>query len=178
MNTNIKEIVDNGNELDKTNNDKKIKNDECQELKNIQFKTMLLNGNNNEITPSTYSNLDVSVINNYLDNKIKKRNDKPWSKLDKTDKIHKLHDYVDNISKEHKLSITEIKDLKKYLICSLEIKKLQKVKDVIYDKTNGKIKNIPRLQFNNINRNFTIKRCDKRISTLKSLGNGRKRIKK
>ena len=178
MNTSIKEMVDNGNELDKHINNENFKNDECQELKNIKFKTMLLNGSNNEITPSTYSNMDVSVINNYLDNKIKKRNDKPWSKLDKTDKIHKLHDYVDyNISKEYKLSINEIKDLKKYLVYSLEIKKLQKVKDVIYDKTNGKIKNIPRLQFNNINRNFTIKRCEKRVSTLKSLGNGNSKIK-
>ena len=82
-----------------------------------------------------------------------------------------------NISKEYKLSINEMKDLKKYLVYSLEIKKLQKVKDVIYDKTNGKIKNIPRLQFNNINRNFTIKRCEKRVSTLKSLGNGNSKIK-
>ena len=48
-------------------------------------------------------------------------------------------------------------------------KKLQRVKDVIYDKENGQIKEIPALQYTKANKHFTLKNIDKRISTVKSL---------
>ena len=48
-------------------------------------------------------------------------------------------------------------------------KKLQRVKDVVYDKTNGSIKEIPALAYTKTNKHFTLKNIDKRISTLKSL---------
>jgi hypothetical protein len=51
----------------------------------------------------------------------------------------------------------------------LERKKLQKVKDVIYDKNTGIIKEIPALIYNKQHKHFTLKSLDKRISTLKSL---------
>ena len=46
---------------------------------------------------------------------------------------------------------------------------MQRVKDVIYDKINGTIKEIPALSYTKINKHFTLKNIDKRISTLKSL---------
>jgi hypothetical protein len=46
---------------------------------------------------------------------------------------------------------------------------LQRVKDVIYDKINGTIKEIPALSYTKINKHFTLKNIDKRVSTLKSL---------
>jgi len=67
--------------------------------------------------------------------------------------------------------------LKKYLEESLDKKKLQCVKDVQYDKTTGKIKSIPNLHFNIATRKFTIKRNEKRVSTLKSLGTGQQQPK-
>jgi len=51
----------------------------------------------------------------------------------------------------------------------LDRKKLQKVKDVIYDKDSGLIKEIPGLIHNKITNHYTIKNIDKRITTLKSL---------
>ena len=71
-----------------------------------------------------------------------------------------------------------MKQLKQYLKHCLDKKRLLKVKDVAYDKENGKITNVPNLQF--INRKFTLKRSERRQSTLKSLGSGRrnKTIKK
>ena len=49
--------------------------------------------------------------------------------------------------------------------------KLQRAKDVEYVKETGIIKSIPNLMFNQKTRKFTLKRCEKRQSTLKSLGN-------
>ena len=52
----------------------------------------------------------------------------------------------------------------------LDRKKLQRVKDVIYYKTLGEIKEIPALSYNKSNNHFTLKNLDaKRVSTLKSL---------
>ena len=48
-------------------------------------------------------------------------------------------------------------------------KKLSRVKDVIYDKVNGVVKEIPALAYTKANKHFTLKNIDKRISTLKSL---------
>ena len=67
------------------------------------------------------------------------------------------------------LNPKEIKNLTTFLTTSLDHKKLLKTKDVIYDKATGTIKSIPCLLFNATQRKFTLKRCDKRQSTLKSL---------
>ena len=52
---------------------------------------------------------------------------------------------------------------------SLDQKKLSKTKDVVYDKTTGVIKSIPCLLFNTTHKKFTLKRCEKRQSTMRSL---------
>ena len=63
-----------------------------------------------------------------------------------------------------------------FLKDSLDKKKLSRVKDVIYDKENGVVKEIPALLYTKSNKHFTLKNIDKRVSTLKSLapkkGNG------
>jgi hypothetical protein len=52
----------------------------------------------------------------------------------------------------------------------LEKNKLNKTKDVLYDKEKNDIVSIPALHFNVISRSFTLKITDtKRVSTLKSL---------
>jgi len=51
----------------------------------------------------------------------------------------------------------------------LDRKKLQRVKDVIYDKETGTVKDIPGLVYTKGTKHFTLKNIDKRISTLKSL---------
>ena len=51
----------------------------------------------------------------------------------------------------------------------MDKKKLSRVKDVIYDKVNGVVKEIPALTYTKANKHFTLKNIDKRISTLKSL---------
>ncbi len=52
----------------------------------------------------------------------------------------------------------------------IDRKKLQRVKDVNYDKTLGEIIEIPALSYNKSSNHFTLKNLDaKRVSTLKSL---------
>ena len=140
--------------------------EECQELKNIKYKSMLLNGLDNKVA----SNTRTANVNLFLDQERSLNKMEPWNKLDKTVKIKQLHDYVELIALEHALDADASLHLKNYLAASLDRKKLQCVKDVQYD--NGKIKLIPSLQFNPLTRKFTLKRSDKRSSTLKSLGLG------
>jgi hypothetical protein len=93
-----------------------------------------------------------------------------WSKIDKMTKITKLLKYAERKGSECNYSKTEIQNLKNFFINSLDNQKLQKSKEVIYDKDTQEIKDIPALHINPITRNFTMKIIDnKRISTLKSL---------
>ena len=79
------------------------------------------------------------------------------------------------LGKEKELSSSETNKLQTYLSTALSRKKLQKVKDVSYDKENGVIKSIPTLNFNTIEKRFTLKRSDRRTCTTKSLGPGKTR---
>lgn len=103
---------------------------------------------------------------------LEKQNNKSeaWNKLDKTVKIQKLHAFAEKYGTQHGLPVKDIKSLKMFFIECLEKGKLQKVKDVIYDKDAQQIDSIPALFFNATSRNFTLKITDpKRVSTLKSL---------
>jgi hypothetical protein len=130
----------------------------------------------NEITPPTIIEQKTSNEMNYqsLDDILEKeknnnKNDS-WNKIDKTEKIQKLHLFAEKYGKSHNLPVKDIKNLKTFFIECLEKMKLQKTKDVIYDKDAREITSIPALYFNMNTHNFTLKIMDnKRVSTLKSL---------
>ena len=163
--SNIENNLNNENESKSLNNS----SDSCNELKNLKYKSMLLNGTNIDIlttTKETSNNMD-SILNAERECNLKE----PWGKLDKTVKIVKIKNYVDNLIKnKNNLTLNETDILKNYLINSLDKKKLHKVKDVLYNINTGEIENIPSLYFNDSNRKFTLKRNDKKQSTSKSLG--------
>jgi hypothetical protein len=93
-----------------------------------------------------------------------------WNKLDKTGKIIKLHAFAEKYGRTHNLPTKDIKILKTFFIECLEKAKLQKAKDVVYNKETGEIISIPSLHFNTTNQKFTLKIMDaKRVSTLKCL---------
>jgi len=148
---------------------------ECQELKNIKFKTMLLSSNI-DLNPNVKD--DINNIDIFLEKESILNKSEPWNKLDKTIKIRKLNDYVNMLSKEHKLNTLEIKNIKKQLMDALDKKQLIKVKDIQYDKENGIIKNIPNLHFNSTTRKFTLKKSEKHISASKSLAPKKNNTKK
>ena len=141
--------------------------DECIELKNIKYKTMLLNG-----IPITESKSNNSLVHleEFLENNKCNGNNETWAKLNKTIKTRKLIVFANDIYKnKKKMTDEEVEHLIQYFKDCLNRKKLQRVKDVDYDKTTGEIKDIPALVYNKSTKHFTLKNLDKRISTLKSL---------
>ena len=140
-----------------------VKEEECVELKNLKYKTMLLSGV--VLKESKSSANDLSNLEKFLeDSKINNQSD-PWSKLDKTTKIRKLIIFA----KDKNLNSEEESLLVAFLKDALDRKKFQRVKDVDYDKITGEIKDIPAIFYNKPTKHFTLKNNDKRISTLKSL---------
>ena len=55
-------------------------NDECVELKNIKYQTMLINNNVTNINKTTDKNT-INNIDEFLSNEIKFNKKQPWSKL-------------------------------------------------------------------------------------------------
>ena len=146
---------------------------ECNELKTLKYKTMIINGLQ---WPETKSSTDLANLDKFLENEKNNNASEPWSKLDKTAKIRKLTVFADNYKKDNNLDENEYNKLIFFFRDCLDRKKLQRVKDVVYDKINGVVKEIPALSYNKVNKHFTFKNIDKRVSTLKSLtpkkGNG------
>ena len=97
---------------------------------------------------------------------LRKKNRKSKNKTIKTKKII---EFVEIYKKDKQLNEEESNNLTKFLKDCLDKKKLSRVKDVIYDKVNGIVKEIPALTYSKANKHFTLKNIDKRISTLKSL---------
>ena len=93
-----------------------------------------------------------------------------WIKLDKTDRYQRLLEYADKHGKEQNMSSKDLKLLKTFFKSCLDRNKLNKSKDVVYNKEERVIISIPALHFNQVTKNFTLKILDnKRVSTLKSL---------
>ena len=117
--------------------------------------------------------MNYNTIDRILESEKQHNKTETWNKLDKTVKIQKLHAFAEKYGKEHALPMKDVKALKIFFVECLEKNKLQKTKDVNYDKNLKEIISIPALFFNNVNRNFTLKIVDpKRVSTLKSLLRG------
>jgi hypothetical protein len=140
--------------------------EECQELKNIKYKTMLLNG---APLTETKSAADLSNLEQFNKKKKINNSNEPLCKLNKTIKFKKLIEYVEIYKNEKNIDEEECKLLTHFLKDSLDKKKLLRVKDVVYDKDSGVIKEIPALTYIKSNKHFTLKNIDKRVSTLKSL---------
>jgi len=147
-------------------NEKNNKTDECIELKNIKYKTMLLNGN--PIVETKSSN-NLSNLDKFLEDEKNSSKNEPWIKLNKTLKTQKILAFVNNYKNDKKLNEEDEKALLMFLKDCLDKKKLSRAKEVIYDKVTCSIKDIPALFYNKASKHFTLKNLDKRVSTLKSL---------
>ena len=86
-----------------------------------------------------------------------------------------MNDFATSLGKENQLSPAEVRTLKNYLSAALKRKRLQRVKDVLYDVETAKITSIPMLCFSQTDRRFTLKRSERRSCTTKSLGQGKTR---
>jgi len=143
------------------------KNEECIELKNIKYKTMLLNGS--VVTETKTDSDDILNLNIFLENEKNNNITEPWSKLDKTLKLRKILIFSEKYKLDNMLNDEEKNTMIKFLRDCLDKKKLCRVKDVTYNKETGEIIDIPSLSYNKNIKHFTLKNIDKRTSTSKSL---------
>ena len=142
------------------------------ELKNIKYKNMLLS------SKETNKNNSQTAINDFLDKERAFNKKEPWNRLDKTIKIKKLQDFSVRYSNDNKLTSSQSKNLMQYLRNCLDRKRFERVKDINYDTKNQVIKSIPNLILNKTTKKFTLKRNEKRVSTLKSLAPKKKSTNK
>jgi hypothetical protein len=150
-------------EKDSSVKDKDKDKSECTELKNIKYKTMLMNGN---IIAENKSSIDLCNLEKFLEDN-KSSTSEQWSKLDKTLKTQKILVYAEKYTKAHNLTPEENVKLILFLKDCLDKKKINRVKDVNYNKVTGEIIDIPVLL--KLNDRFTLKNNDKRVSTIKCL---------
>ena len=140
-----------------------MKQDEqCTELKNIRYKTMLINGSA-AIAPETV-NHDLTNVESILDQERGLDKKEPWNRLDKTTKVRKLLAYAEEISVRDKLSKMDRSQLRTQLVGYLDKKLLQRNKDVLYDKDKGVIADIPTLEYSAASRRFTLRRANKSMA--------------
>ena len=157
--------VDNNN--NNSNNSNNPAKEECVELRNIKYKSMLLKKTNTKQLTKCNSNID---IDSFLEKERTQNKEEQWTKLDKSMKILKINAFVDHYSSENNLNSKDKLFLHDFLVHCLEQKKIIKTKDVVYDKVTGTITSIPCLLYTpTLTKKFTLKRCEKRPSTLSSL---------
>jgi hypothetical protein len=92
-----------------------------------------------------------------------------WSKLSKTVKIKKLLIYAEKYREENNLSDEDYNKLILFFKDCLDKKKLQRVKDVEYNRETCQIISIPSLLHNKTSNHFTLKNIYKKVSTIKCL---------
>tara|TARA_B100000073_G_scaffold334137_1_gene326343 strand:- start:3935 stop:4282 length:348 start_codon:yes stop_codon:yes gene_type:complete len=86
---------------------------------------------------------------------------KSWSKLDKTSRLKALINYAESYKNEKGLDDGKYSLMVNYFKECLDNKKLNRVKDVIYDKDKKEILDIPGLMFNKNINSFTIRNNEK-----------------
>ena len=146
-----------------------MENEKCQELANIEYQNMLLNGvkksdNKNKEQIGTIENME-----DFLEKEKMYESKLPWGKLNKTKKYQKISEYIEDFSINNTVSETNKIELLALVKIALNRKKLQRIKDVIYNKETGIIKNIPAFEYDKKNHVLFLKNTEKKQSTLKSL---------
>jgi hypothetical protein len=160
-------IDSNDNNNNNNNGNSANTNLECVELRNIKYKSMLLKKSSPKQLTKYNSNNDIDT---FLEKERTQNKEDQWVKLDKTMKIKKITAFVETYSTENNLNDKDKASLQDFLSHCLDQKKIFKTKDVVYDKVNGVITTIPCLLYTpTLTKKFTLKRCEKRQSTLKSL---------
>lgn len=149
-------------ECDIDEENKKIKKENSQ-IKTLKYKNIGIPWSNRKNTTSL-DNLEAILETERFEN-----THENWNKLSKTIKIQKLLVYAKKYKEENNLSDDDYENLILFFRDCLDKKKLQKIKDVDYNRETGEIDNISTLIHNKTNNHFTLKNTHKKVSTLKSL---------
>ena len=135
--------------------------DDCHELKNIKYQTMLLNSNVNIVPKKEQSTINME---SFMEQDKLKKKKKTWSKLDNGIRIKKLSQFAINYATKNDLSKKQSTNLKSFLLKALDRKKLHKTKEVNFNVEKQQIVDIPGLNYNKDRKKFTLKRTDKQSS--------------
>ena len=161
----IAEIIESNSSHDDDSSANLDKECDCVELRNIKYKSMLLK----KTSPKQVTKHNLN-IDDFLEKERTQNKEDQWVKLDKSMKMKKMSEFVEMYAIENNLCIKDKNALHEFLNHSIDQKKLTKTKEVVYDKLTGTIKSIPCLLHCPASiKKFTLKRCEKRQSTLKSL---------
>ena len=135
--------------------------EECHELKNIKYQTMLLNSNVNIVSKKSQS---IVNMESFMEQDKLAKKKKTWSKLDNGTRIQKLSNFVEEYSKKNKYTKKQNVNLKAFLLKALDRKKLHKTKEVNFNVEKQEIEDIPCLNYNKEKKKFTLKRLDNKAS--------------
>ena len=120
----------------------------------------------------SYQEMASDELDKLLDQEKLYNNSDVWNKLNKTIKLQKLNHFSEVYGNKNNYTQTEILKLKHFFSECLEKKKLQKNKDVLYDREKGIVTDVPGLHYQpHLTHTFTLRILDqtKHVSTLKSL---------
>ena len=148
---------------------KKKKNAECMELKNINYKSMLLKNNiivdNNKVFSQNAEEL--------LEKEMKSNKKKQWNKLSMTVKNKKIKKYANKYALENDLNNKNKVLLNKFLKKMLMNNKITRNKDVKYDVSTGELLCVLNISFNPSNNRFTLKSNKSKKSVLSGIYKGK-----
>lgn len=155
-------------------------NEECEKITTQEKKADIVPFlNQSIINDKSSSSINLNELDSLLEKEKQNNKTEPWNKIDKTIKTQLLHSYAEKYGSEYNLPMKEIKNLKLFFSDCLNRGKIQKNKDVVYNKEIQQIQSIPALFFNNEKKNFTLRILDnRRVSTLKSLTPKKNKIEK
>ena len=156
-----------------------MRSTECQELKNINYKSMLLNHKNKSIVPESSTHSPDSEVDDFLEQERSMVKVLPWNKLDKSNKIKKIQDYTNIFCDENGFGDVDHSIIFNHLISCLNKKRLQRTKDVVYDKEHGKILNIPGFSYDSEKRKIVMIRDERKSSVSTNISrNSKQKTKK
>lgn len=134
----------------------KPKEDEDTELRRLKYKTQAVGG-----SFSTVIETNQESMNKFLENDKTANSDKTWPNMDRAERTRKLIAFTTKYCEQNGLDQTAHDNMMQFFRECLDRKRLNKVKDVVYDKTTHEIKNIPALTYNKSTNHFTLKHVEK-----------------
>jgi len=164
----------------KTNINKDTKNKKDINRIDNQLKYINIYDNNHCISNC---NINTTASENDIDSFLEKERNtnlnEPWNKLNKTDKLSKMKIFAKAYIIKETMNDEYEDKLYKFLKANLENKRIQKVKDIVYDKNMGVIIEVCGLKYlNEVGRFYLSKPGDQHVSTSKNLGPQKKKSKK
>lgn len=117
------------------------------------------------------THVGIDEMENILSREVITNYSQMWSKLDKQSMQIKLHEYAEKYVVANSIPIRHLSDLKTFFNQCLESGKLQKNKEVTYNKEKREIICISALHFDDTKpfNKYTLKNDIKYVSTLRSL---------